>query len=109
MTLGSYQGPCVDGVMWLFHSLSWSSFCGYPKTDVWHVSVNENTSGLVSGFSLVGICTRSPNSFLCGQRRMMREVWTYGADGYMKSGLGRSCVLFSALKGSTPLRITSLC
>ena len=30
MTLGSYQGRSVGGVMWLFHCLSWSSFCAIP-------------------------------------------------------------------------------
>src|SRR5262245_19520857 len=76
MTPGSYQDRCVDGVMWLFPCLSWSSFCRFPVTDEWHVFVNENTGDLVSGFSLVGICTDSPKRFWRGQRRMMREVWT---------------------------------
>jgi hypothetical protein len=56
-----------------------------------------------------GICMSSPKRFWRGQRHMMREVWTFAADGYMKSGLERSRAPFSALKRSTPLRSTSLC
>src|SRR5438132_5416836 len=104
MTLGSYQDRCVGGVMWRFHCLSWSSFCGFPMMYGWHVSVNENTSGLGNASALVGTCTSSPKRFWRGQHRMMKEGWISGADGSMKSGSVPCHVPSSTLKGSTPLR-----
>jgi adenylate kinase family enzyme len=56
-----------------------------------------------------GTCTSHPKRFWRGQRRMMREDWTSGADGDMKSGLECCRVPLSALKGSTASRNTLLC
>jgi hypothetical protein len=75
----------------------------------WNVFVVESMHGLGNASSLEGTCTSPPKRFWRGQRRMMREVWTSGADGSMKSGLGRCRVLSFASKGSTLLRSTLLC
>ena len=51
-----------------------------------------------------GICTSSPKRFWRGQRHMMREDWTYGANVCMNSGSARYRVPLSASKGSTLLK-----
>src|SRR5437879_2654648 len=99
LTPGLYQDRSVDGVMWLFHCLSWSSFCRLLMIYGWHVFVVQNTNGLGNVSSLVGTCTSIPKRFLRGQRRMMREVWTCEVDDSMTSGSGRCRVRSSALKG----------
>src|SRR5215813_5174342 len=109
MTPGSYQDRCVGGVMWRSHCLSWSSFCRFPTSDEWNVSIVESMHDLENASSLVGICTSSPKRFWRGQRPMMREVWTYAADGSMTSGLERYHVPSFALKRSTASKSTSLC
>src|SRR5215831_10634773 len=109
MTPGYYQERSVGGEMWRYHALSWSSFWRFPTTDAWHVSVNENTHGLGNGFSLAGTCTRPPKHFWCGQRHMMREVWTSGADNVMTSGSVHCPVPSSASKGSTASKNNLLC
>src|SRR5262245_4676309 len=108
-TVGSYQGPCVGGVMWRFHCLSWSSFCQFPTTYGWHVFVIESMHGLGNACSLVGTCTSPLKRFWRGQRYMMREVWTSGADNVMTNGSVHCPVPSSALRGSTPSRNNSLC
>src|SRR5262245_40414304 len=83
MPSGSYQDRCVGGEMWRFHCLSWSSFYRFLLTYGWHVSVVASMHGLENAFALVEICTRSPNSFSRGLRRMTIVAWTYGVDDYM--------------------------
>jgi len=54
--------------------------------------------------SLAGTCTRPPKRFWRGQRHMMREVWTSGADNVMTSGSVHCPVPSSASKARTPSR-----
>jgi hypothetical protein len=94
--------------MWLFHTLSWSSFCRFPTTHAWNVFVNENANDLGHASSLVGTCTSHRKRFSRGQRRMTREDWISGVDDGMTSGLARYRAPLSVLKGRTPLRSTWL-
>ena len=91
----------------LFELVVFSS--GFPTTDVWRVSVNENTHGLGHVSALEGTCMHSRNNLLRGQHRMMMVAWTSEADNVMTSGLGCCRVPSSALKGSIAARSTSLC
>jgi len=103
------SGSLCGWLMWRFPRLSWSSFCRFPRTSEWNVSIVESMHDLELAFSLVGICTSSPKRFWRGQHPMMKEGWTCGAGNVMTGGSVHCPVPSSASKARTPSRNNLLC